>query len=96
MKVFRLSTVEPPPSGETSMKQGILLCLLALMLVAGCTGARDVQDPQAQTSDRESRERFTPEREGLRRSYDSLSPRQTRSQKRTGEWNVRPPMDSNN
>jgi hypothetical protein len=76
------------------MKRSILLSLLALVLVAGCAGARDGQDRMPLTPDQQA-DRFAPDREGLARSYDSLTPRRTRSEKKPGEWNVRPPMDEN-
>jgi hypothetical protein len=77
------------------MKRLILPFLLALVLVAGCAGAREGQDRVPLTRDQEAGDRFAPEQEGLARSYDSLTPRRTRSEKQPGEWNVRPPMDKN-
>ncbi len=74
------------------MKRSILLCLLSVVFVAGCTAARGDHDRAAANGQTES---YGSDQEGLSRSYESLSPRRSHSSNRPGEWNIRRPMDSN-
>jgi hypothetical protein len=68
----------------------LITCLFALGLIAGCAGHAD------RTVSSEQRSGYGAEQQEPGRAYDSLTPRRTRSDERPGEWNVRPPMDSNN